>query len=113
MARAYQPALVGEYDGLYVFQAMVPAIAGCIAGSALGHLLAAALLARTASAYGVGTLGMPLWTDAAVPLAMCSLTGIAALVLAVRAGRLNAVEAIAARRARRSPWPPCCSARQR
>jgi putative ABC transport system permease protein len=81
---------------------MVPAIAGCIAGTALGHLLAAALLAKTATAYGVGTLGLPPWADVAVPLAMCCLTGIAALLPATRAGRLNALRTIAAGRAPRA-----------
>jgi putative ABC transport system permease protein len=89
----------GQVSAAYVSQAMIPAVAGCIAGAVLGHLLGAALLAKTASAYRVGTLGAPLWTDAAVPLAMCGLTGIAALLPAVRAGRLSAVQAIADGRA--------------
>ena len=45
---------------------------------------------------------MPLWADAAVPLAMCCLTAIAALLPAVRASRLSAVQAIAAGRAPRT-----------
>jgi len=85
----------GQVSAAYVFQAMIPAAAGCIAGAVLGHLLAAVLLGKTASVYGVGTLGVPLWADAAVPLAMWCLTGIAALVPAVRAGRLSAVQAMA------------------
>jgi putative ABC transport system permease protein len=89
----------GQVSAAYVSQAMIPAVAGSIAGAVLGYLLAAALLARTASAYHVGTLGVPLWVDAAVPLAMCGLTAIAALLPAVRAGRLSAVQAIADGRA--------------
>ena len=86
-------------DGVVVGQAMVPAAAGSIAGAVFGYLLAVALLAKTASAYGVGSLGVPLWVDTAVPLAMCCLTGIAALLPALRAGRLSAVQAIASGRA--------------
>jgi putative ABC transport system permease protein len=89
----------GQVSAAYVSQAMIPAIAGSIAGAVLGNLLAAALLAKTASAYRVETLSVPLWVDAAVPLAMCGLTGMAALLPAVRAGRLSAVQAIADGRA--------------
>ena len=92
----------GQVSAAYVSQAMIPAAAGCITGTLIGHLLATALLARTASAYGVGTLGVPLWADVAVPLGMCCLTGIAALLPAVRAGRLSAVQAIASGRAPRA-----------
>ena len=92
----------GQVSAAYVSQAMIPAAVGCIAGALLGHLLATALLAKTASAYSVGPLGVPLWVDVAVPLAMCCLTAIAALLPAVRAGRLSAVQAIASGRAPRT-----------
>jgi putative ABC transport system permease protein len=92
----------GQVSAAYVSQAMIPAAAGCIAGALLGHLLAAALLAKTANAYNVGTLGVPVWADLVVPLGMCCLTGIAALLPAIRAGRLSAVQAIATGRAPRT-----------
>jgi putative ABC transport system permease protein len=86
----------------YTSQAMVPAIAGCVAGVVLGNLLAAPVLRQTANVYGVGALHVPVWVDLAVPLAMCCLTGISALLPALRAGRYSAVQAIAAGRAPRT-----------
>jgi putative ABC transport system permease protein len=68
----------------------------------LGNLLAIPVLAQTANVYGVGSLHVPVWVDVAVPLAMCCLTGFSALLPALRAGRLSAVQAIAAGRAPRS-----------
>ena len=92
----------GQVVAAYTSQAMVPAIAGCLAGVVLGNLLAAPVLGQTANVYGVGALHVPGWVDLAVPLAMCCLTGISALVPALRAGRFSAVQAIAAGRAPRT-----------
>jgi putative ABC transport system permease protein len=89
----------GQVTAAYTSQALVPAAAGCLAGLAIGNLLAAPLLGRTASVYGVGALGVPAGVNAAVAGAMCLLAGIAALLPAVRAGRLSAVQAIATGRA--------------
>src|ERR1019366_5797083 len=92
----------GQVVAAYTGQVTVPAVVGCLGGVVLGNLLAAPLLARTANAYGVGALRVPAWVDAAVPVAMCCLVGIAALLPAVRAGRRSAVQAIAAGRAPRT-----------
>jgi putative ABC transport system permease protein len=92
----------GQIVAVYVGQAMVPAAAGCLGGVALGNRLAAPMLAQAAFAYGVGVLDVPVPVDMAVPAAMVCLTGIAALLPALRAGRLNAVAAIAAGRAPRA-----------
>jgi putative ABC transport system permease protein len=86
---------------IYIGQALVPAAAGCVAGLALGNLLAGALLNRAASVFQVGTLGVPAWVNLSVPAAMLVLVGIAALLPAIRAGRLSAIQAIAAGRAPR------------
>src|SRR4029077_15893731 len=86
----------------YTGQAMVPAIAGCLAGVVLGNLLAIPVLGQTANVYGVGALRVPAWVDVAVPLAMCCLTGVSALLPALRAGRFSAAQAIAAGRAPRT-----------
>ena len=91
----------GQIRASYIGQAMVPAVAGCLAGLALGNLLAGALLNRAASAYQVGTLGVPAWVNVTVPAAMLILVGAAALLPATRAGRLSAIQAIAAGRAPR------------
>jgi putative ABC transport system permease protein len=92
----------GQVVAAYTGQAMVPAVAGCVAGVALGNLLAAPVLGRTANVYGVGGLHVPVWVDVAVPLGLCCLTGIAALLPALRAGRFSAAQAIAAGRAPRT-----------
>ena len=44
------------------------------------------LLRQAANAYGVGALGVPVWVEVAVPVALLALVGIAALLPAVRAG---------------------------
>jgi len=83
----------------YTGQVIVPAVVGCLAGVALGNLLSVPLLGKTADAYGVGRLGVPLWVNLAVPLAMCGLVALAAVLPALRAGRLSATQALAAGRA--------------
>ena len=92
----------GQVAGAYVGQVAVPAVAGCAVGVALGNVLAVPLLAKTATVYGVGTLAVPTWVNAVVPAGICGLAGIAALVPALRAGRLSAVQAIATGRAPRT-----------
>jgi putative ABC transport system permease protein len=95
----FTPAqVVAAYTG----QIAVPAAVGCLGGLALGNLLAVPLLRRTATVYGVGSLGVPLWVDVAVAGAMGLLVGIAAVLPALRAGRLRAVAALAAGRAPRT-----------
>ena len=112
----------GQIAAAYTSQGLVPAAAGCLAGALAGNGLARPLLAKAAFSYGVGVLGVPAWVDAAVPAAMCCLTGVAALLPALRAGRLSAVAAIAAGRAPRPAvatprtgcWAGCrCPARSR
>jgi putative ABC transport system permease protein len=91
----------GQIVAAYIGQAIVPAVIGCLAGLALGNLTAGALLNRAASIYQVGTLGVPVWVNLTVPAAMLILVGLAALLPATRAGRLSAIQAIAAGRAPR------------
>jgi putative ABC transport system permease protein len=89
----------GQVAAAYTTQAVLPAVAGCLAGLVAGNLVAAPLLGRAANAYQTGVLGVPAWADAVVALVMCGLAAVAALVPAVRAGRMSAVSAIAAGRA--------------
>jgi putative ABC transport system permease protein len=86
---------------VYVLQVAVPAVTGVVLGAVIANLLAAPLLGRTAQVLGVSAQSIPLWVDLAVPLAMLAVAGIAALVPASGAGRLSAVQAIAAGRAPR------------
>jgi putative ABC transport system permease protein len=91
----------GQVIAAYTGQAIVPAVAGCLAGVALGNLLSVPLLHKTADVYQVGRLGVPLWVNVAVPLGMCGLVAIAAILPALRGGRLSATQALATGRAPR------------
>jgi putative ABC transport system permease protein len=86
----------------YVLQVTVPALAGCVAGVVAGNLLSVPLLSQTAQVFGVGRLAVPFWVDLVVPLSMLGLTGGTALLIALRAGRMSAVQAIATGRAPRA-----------
>jgi putative ABC transport system permease protein len=86
----------------YIAQIGMPALAGCVAGTALGNLWVTPMLNVSAGLFKVGAQHVPLWINMAVPLGMCALGGLAALVPALRAGRLSAVQAIAAGQAPRA-----------
>ncbi|HEX9536616.1 MAG TPA: FtsX-like permease family protein [Streptosporangiaceae bacterium] len=94
----FTPAqVVAAYVGQVVFSAVI----GCLAGVGIGNLLSVPLLSKTANVYGVGVLTVPTWVSVLVPAAVCVLVGIAALLPALRAGRLSAIQAIATGRAPR------------
>jgi putative ABC transport system permease protein len=86
----------------YLLQVAVPTVVGCAVGVVVGNLLSVPLLGQTAQVYGVGRLAVPVWVDLVVPLTMLGLAGVAALLIALRAGRMSAVQAIATGRAPRS-----------
>jgi putative ABC transport system permease protein len=86
----------------YALQVAVPAAIGCAAGVAAGNFLAVPMLGQTAQVYGVGNLAVPAWVSLAVPLAMLGLVAVTAVPIALRAGRMSAVQAIAAGRAPRA-----------
>jgi putative ABC transport system permease protein len=86
----------------YVAQALIPAGVGIALGVVLGNLLAVPLLEDTEQVYGTASLTVAWWVDVVVPAAALLIVGIAALVPALRAGRLRAVEAIAVGRAPRT-----------
>ena len=92
----------GQVVAAYTGQVLVSAVVGCVAGVVLGNILAIPVLAQTASVYQVGALHVPVWVDVTVPLVMCCLVAIAAVLPALRAGRLSAVQAIATGRAPRT-----------
>jgi putative ABC transport system permease protein len=91
----------GQVVASYVIQVAVPAFLGCVVGVVVGNLLSVPLLSQTAQVYGVGALAVPVWVDVVVPLAMLGLACAAAVLLALRAGRMSAVQAIATGRAPR------------
>jgi putative ABC transport system permease protein len=92
----------------YVLQVAVPAAIGCAAGVATGNLVAVPMLGQGAQAYDVGSLAVPAWVSLAVPLAMLGLVAVTAFAIALRAGQMSAVQAIATGRA---PGPPTGTAR--
>ncbi|MGI5192839.1 ABC transporter permease [Streptomyces sp. CA-288835] len=86
----------------YVAQALIPAGVGIALGVVLGNLLAVPLLDDTEQVYGTASLSVAWWVDVLVLVAALLVVGIAALVPALRAGRLRTVEAIAVGRAPRT-----------
>jgi putative ABC transport system permease protein len=84
----------------YLTQLGMPAPAGALAGTALGNLWVLPLIQQR-SLFKV-TVAVPVWVNIAVPAGMLALTGLAALIPAVRAGRLSAVQAITAGQAPRA-----------
>jgi putative ABC transport system permease protein len=92
----------GQVIAAYTGQVAVPAVVGCLVGVALGNLLSVPILRNTADVYGVGRLGVPLWVNLAVSLAMCAIVALAAILPALRAGRLSATQALVAGRAPRA-----------
>lgn len=86
----------------YVAQALIPAVVGVALGVVLGNLLAVPLLSDTESVYGGVSLSVAWWVDVSVPAAALVVVGLAALLPALRAGRLRTVEAIAVGRSPRT-----------
>jgi putative ABC transport system permease protein len=79
----------------YIAQVGAPTILGCACGAVLGNFWVAPILGTSGGIFRVGHQGVPLWINVAVPLGLCALVGLAALVPALRAGRMSAVGAIA------------------
>ncbi|MFJ1809961.1 MULTISPECIES: FtsX-like permease family protein [unclassified Streptomyces] len=82
----------------YVGQALIPAAVGCALGLVVGNLLAVPVLDEVGEAFDGPSASIPLWIDLAVPAAALALVACAALVPALRAGRLRTVAAITAGR---------------
>jgi putative ABC transport system permease protein len=91
-AIGFTPAQV---TATYLAQIGLPALAGAIVGTALGDWRVLPLINGGNSLFHINVT-VPPWIDVAVPLGMLALTGLAAAVPALRAGRLRAVQAITA-----------------
>jgi FtsX-like permease family len=85
---------------VYLTQLGIPALAGSLAGTALGNQWVLPRI-QINPVFNL-TVAVPLWIDIAVPGGMLALTVLAALVPAVRAGRLPALQAITAGQAPRA-----------
>ncbi|WP_042405858.1 ABC transporter permease [Streptacidiphilus carbonis] len=92
----------GQVVRVYLAQALVPAGVGAVCGVLLGNVLAVPLMGDAAQMYGGGSSAVAWWIDLAVPVAALVLVALAALVPALRAGRLHTVEALAVGRAPRT-----------
>jgi putative ABC transport system permease protein len=79
----------------YVTRVGMPAVVGTIFGLVLGNVLAISVLHKSAQSFRVGSQMVPLWVEVVTPLVMIGLVALTALVPALRAGRLSAVQAIA------------------
>ncbi|UGQ08953.1 FtsX-like permease family protein [Yinghuangia sp. ASG 101] len=98
-ALGFTPAQV---CAVYIAHVLFPALIGAALGTVVGHLLSIPLLADTADSYAVPEVAaIPWWVDVAVPLGLAVVVCAAALVPALRAARIPAVQAIAVGRAPR------------
>ena len=91
----------------YLGQALIPATVGAVLGVLAGNVLAVPALRDTETVYGTGRQSIPAWVDVAVAATALALVAGAAWALALRAGRLRTVDAIAighAPRAGRGRW---------
>ncbi|MFI0483746.1 FtsX-like permease family protein [Actinomadura sp. 9N215] len=93
-ALGFTPAQV---SAVYVVMIAVPGLAGCAAGLAAGHLLAARVARNLAEGFELPSAGgSAIMPDAVAGGGVMALVVVAALVPARRAGRLPAVQAISA-----------------
>jgi putative ABC transport system permease protein len=88
----------GQVARAYTAQALVPAAVGIGLGVVVGNLLAIPVLHDADTIAGAPVVAIPVWVDLVVAAgALVAVAGVA-LVPALRAGRLRAVEAITAGR---------------
>ncbi|MFE9426316.1 FtsX-like permease family protein [Kitasatospora sp. NPDC006697] len=92
----------GQVVRAYLWQALLPAALGTVLGVALGNLLAVPFLQEDQQAGGSATLSVAWWVDLLVGLGALAVVGAAALLPALRAGRLSAVTALSMGRSPRS-----------
>jgi putative ABC transport system permease protein len=85
----------GQVVIAYVVRVGVPALIGGLIGVAAGNLLAMPILHKSAASFGVGSQTVPLWVDVVTPVALLAVVAVTALIPALRAGQLSAVQAIA------------------
>jgi putative ABC transport system permease protein len=81
---------------VYLVMMSIPALVGSVFGVALGDLLAQPMLRNAFEHYGSAGVGVKPWVLVAALVGMPLLVALAALVPALRAGRLAAVDALSA-----------------
>lgn len=83
----------GQVTAVYLAQIGLPAAVGAVLGAALGNHWALPLIQMAPIPT---TVRVPMWIDVTAPLGMLALTGLAAALPALRAGRMSALKAITA-----------------
>ncbi|MFD7324391.1 FtsX-like permease family protein [Streptomyces sp. NPDC059875] len=86
----------GQVTAVYLLMVSVPAVVGCVIGTALGDLAARPLLSGAFQGSGLRIEGISLPVELAALIGMPLVVLLAALVPALRARRLSATEAISA-----------------
>jgi putative ABC transport system permease protein len=83
----------------YTAQAMIPATLGVVLGTIFGNLVAGPILNGASKQLGAANATIPLWVSAVVPLGTLLIVAVTALIPALRAGRMPAVQALVVGRA--------------
>jgi putative ABC transport system permease protein len=81
---------------VYLLMVLLPAMAGCILGVAVGTLVSKPLLANAKQGIGLSPSGVSPWVDIVVVLGLPAVVVLAAIASAWRAKRLPAAQAISA-----------------
>ncbi|MDH6140366.1 putative ABC transport system permease protein [Kitasatospora sp. GP30] len=83
----------------YAAQALIPATIGVAGGTLFGNLLAVPVLNDASKDLGAASTSLPVWVSLVVPIGTLVIVGITALIPALRAGRLPAVQTLVVGRA--------------
>ncbi|TQF02769.1 ABC transporter permease [Kitasatospora acidiphila] len=83
----------------YAAQALIPAAIGVVGGTLFGNVLAVPVLGKAAQQLGAAETGLPVWVSLVVPIGTLVIVGVTALIPALRAGRLPAVQTLVVGRA--------------
>ncbi|WP_194927374.1 ABC transporter permease [Catenulispora pinisilvae] len=92
----------GQVARAYAAQALIPATIGVVAGTVFGNLLAVPVLNGTSHDLGSGGATLPVWVSLLVPLGTLAIVAVTAMIPALRAGRLPAVQTLVVGRAPRA-----------
>ncbi|MGW3041782.1 ABC transporter permease [Kitasatospora sp. NPDC001159] len=83
----------------YAAQALIPATIGVVGGTLFGNLLAVPVLGSASKDLGAADAGLPVRVSLVVPIGTLIIVGVTALIPALRAGRMPAVQTLVVGRA--------------
>ncbi|WP_406210095.1 ABC transporter permease [Kitasatospora sp. NBC_01560] len=78
----------------YAAQALIPAVIGVLGGTLFGNLLAVPVLNDASKDLGAAGTSLPVWVSLVVPIGTLVIVGVTALIPALRAGRMPAVQTL-------------------